>query len=314
MTASEPHPDAQAVLAERERRAIPRVSALSVDGARRFFGNQWAPPDEPEPVASVREFTIDGPATDLSIRIYIPAGSAPFPVLVYAHGGGWIMGSLDSDDGICRALTNAAECVVVSVDYRLAPEHPFPAAVEDCYRTTEWVLENSDAVHGDPDRLAIGGAIAGGNLAASVAQVVRDRGGLDLTHQVLITPVTDRSFDVRPDEEIDWPVFTATDLEWVWGHYLASNLDGPNPYASPLQARDLSELPSATVLTAGFDVLGEQGVAYAERLEAANVRVSHRHHEDMIHGFVGMLDDPELGRARDAIAGVGADLRKAFDQ
>jgi len=314
MTPPEPHPDAQAVLAQRAARGTPRVSALSVDGARRFFEDSSAPSADPEPVEAVRDFAIDGPAGDVPIRVYTPRGSAPFPVLVYAHGGGWMMGSLDSDDGICRALANAAECVVVSVDYRLAPEHPFPAAVEDCFTATEWVVENPVAIHGDPDRLAIGGAIAGGNLAAAVAQVARDFEGPILTHQVLLTPVTDRSFDTRPDEDTEWPVFTAADLEWVWGHYLDSDLDGRNPYASPLQAPDLSGLPPTTVLTCGFDVLGDQGVAYAERLDDAGVSVAHRHYDDMIHGFVGMLDDPELEQAHDAIADVGRGLKVAFER
>ncbi|WP_458189554.1 alpha/beta hydrolase [Haladaptatus sp. NG-WS-4] len=315
MAASEPHPEMQAIFAERTKRGVPRFSSLSVRGARELLENLWTPPEEPEPVASVREFTIDGPAGGLPVRIYTPDGSGPFPVLVYFHGGGWVMGSLDTDDGICRALTNATECVVVSVDYRLAPEHPFPAAVEDCYAATRWVVENPGVVHGDPDRVAVGGESAGGTLAAAVALYARDDDGPPLAHQLLIYPPTDSSFDTAGDDgTAEWLVFTKADEEWLWDHYLESDFDGRNPYASPLQACDLRGLPPATVLTCGFDILRGQGVAYVERLMEADVRVNHRHYEDMIHGFVGLLDDPEVDRAREAVSDIGSDLRTSFER
>ncbi|WP_458207544.1 alpha/beta hydrolase [Haladaptatus sp. NG-SE-30] len=310
--AREPHPEMQAIFTARRERGIPRFSALSIDGARQLLANLWEPPEEPEPVAAVRDLTVAGPAGSLPIRVYTPDGSAPFPVLVYFHGGGWVMGSLDTDDGICRALTNTIECVVVSVDYRLAPEHPFPAAVEDCYAATEWVVENPEAVHGDPDRLAVGGESAGGNLAAAVALHARDHGPR-LAHQVLIYPPTDHSFLTTVDDEHpEWYVFTKEDVAWVWNHYLESDFDGRNPYASPLQARDLHGLPPATVLTCGFDRLRAEGIAYAERLLDADVRVEHRDYDDSIHGFIGLLDDPELRQARAAITAIGDDLQESF--
>lgn len=315
MMATTPHPDVQAIFDQRAKLGVPRFSSLSVDEARQFLEDLWATPGEPEPVAAGRDFTIEGPAGDLPVRVYTPDGSGPFPVLVYFFGGGWVLGSIDVDDGICRALTNATGCVVVSVGYRRAPEHPFPAAVEDCYTATEWVVEHPEVVHGDPDRVAVGGESAGGNLAAVVAQVARDNDGPDLAHQVLIYPPTDHSMDTASYEQNpDWLVFTKEDGEWVWSHYLESDLDARNPYASPLQARDLSGLPPATVLTCGFDVLHDEGVAYADRLSEAGVSVTHRDYDDLNHGFIGMLDEPELQQARDAIDDIGRDLRISFDR
>ncbi|GAA0245313.1 alpha/beta hydrolase [Haladaptatus pallidirubidus] len=313
MTTSEPHPDVQRILRGRENRGIPPLSSLSVDGARKLLEELWVPPDEPEPVAMVRDVTIDGPDGGVPIRIYTPDGSAPFPIFAYFHGGGWSLGSVDVDDSICRAFANEGECVVVSVGYRLAPEHPFPAALEDCYAATNWVATNFEAIHGDPDRLAVGGESAGGNLAAAVAQVARDRDGPSIAHQILVTPATDYSLDTESyDLNPDFVVVDKTDMEWAWETYLESHLDGQNPYASPLQARTVADLPPATVLTCEFDVLREDGIAYAERLSAADVLVTHRHYDDMIHGFIGYLDDPKLARAREAIADIGRDLQTSF--
>jgi acetyl esterase len=315
MAASAPHPDMQAILDARRAQGVPRFSMLSVDGARQLLADLWTPPEEPEPVATVRDFTIQGSTGGIPIRIYTPEGLAPFPILVYFHGGGWVMGSIDIDDSLCRALTNAAKCAVVSIGYRHPPEHPFPAPVEDCYVATKWIAENPRVAHGGPDRIAICGESAGGNLAAAVAQVARDRNGPTLAHQVLITPIVDyaantRSYDLDPKQV----VVTQADIEWIWDHYLESELDSNNPYASPLRARTLGNLPPATVVTCGFDVLRDQGIAYAERLEEADIRVAHRHYDDLTHGFIGMLDNPRLDQARDAIADIGQDLQNSFEE
>lgn len=317
MTASQPDPVVRTVLAERKKRGIPPFSELSVADARRLLAELWAPPADREPVVAVRDETVDGPGGDLPIRIYTPDGSPPFPILVYCHGGGWVLGSLETDDGICRALTNAANCVVVSVAYRLAPEHPFPAAVEDCYAVAERLAEIPELVDGDPNRIAVGGESAGGTVAAAVAQLVRDRGGPALVHQVLVYAPTDRSFETASyDQNPEWLIFTKADIEWSWDHYLESDLDDRNPYAAPLRAcdRDLRGLPSATILSCGFDVLRDEGDAYADRLADAGVRVDHRQYGDLVHGFIGMLDEPALPQARDAIAAIGRDLCAAFDR
>ena len=311
---SEPHSAVREVLDARESEGIPRFSSLSVDGARALHEELSAPPEEPAPVGRVSEYRIPGPESELPIRIYEPEGEGPFPALLYVHGGGWVLGDLDGVDQLCRLLVDAADCVVVSVGYRLAPEHPFPAPVEDCYAALRWLADNPGIAHADPDRLAVAGDSAGGNLAAALSLLARDRGGPALDYQALIYPVTDRAFDTDSyAENAEGYFLTRADMEWFWEHYLKSDLDGANPYASPLRARDLADLPPATVVTAGFDPLRDDGVAYAERLSAAGVPVEHRNYDDMIHGFVTMLVDPGLSRARTEIERLGEDLRAAFD-
>ncbi|MFB6296440.1 MAG: alpha/beta hydrolase [Halobacteriales archaeon] len=246
--------------------------------------------------------------------MYTPEGEGPFPVLTFYHGGGWVIGTLDTHEPICRALAGAADCVVVSVDYRLAPEHPFPAALEDCYAATRWVSDNAATLHADPDRVAVGGDSAGGNLAAAVAQACRDHGGPELVHQLLVYPVTDHAFDTDSyAENAEGYFLTRADMEWFWDHYLDSRFDGNNPYASPLRARDLGGLPPASVVTAGFDPLRDEGIAYAKRLDAAGVAVEHHHYDGAIHGFFGMLVEPEIPQARDAVETTAADLRASFE-
>lgn len=314
MRAPSPHPEIQALLAERKERGIPPVHALSVDGARQQLEALHEPPDEPEPVGRVRNCRISGPTDDIPIRIYTPDRDGPFPVLVFFHGGGWVIGSLDTHDATCRALTNAADCVVVSVGYRRAPEHPFPAAVEDCYAATRWVSRNLDVVQGRSDSLAVGGDSAGGTLAGAVTQAVREYGGPDLAHQLLVYPPTNHSFDTESyTKNAEGYALSRADMEWFWDHYLDSRLDGQHPYASPLQARSLAGLPSATIVTCGFDPLRDEGIAYADRLADSGVSVTHRNYERMVHGFLSLLVDPELDAARAAIADIADDLKRAFD-
>jgi acetyl esterase len=315
--ASELADEAAAVIAEREEQGIPSFSELSVPGARAWMEELNAfDPAALDPVASVRDLSIPGPGGPLTVRQYTPEtdGGGPYPVLVYLHGGGWVIGSVDTHDATCRAFADAADCVVVSVDYRRAPEHPFPAPLEDCYAALEWVVSHAGVLDADPDRVAIAGDSAGGNLAAAVAQLARDRDGPALVHQLLIYPVTDHAFDTESyAENAEGYVLTRDGMQWGWDRYLDRPVDGANPYASPLRAHDLGDLPSATVVTAGFDPLRDEGVAYADRLAAAGVDVAHRHYEGMIHGFASMLVEPELDGARDAVAAASDDLRAAFE-
>ena len=315
MTNDTPHSVARSFLDELESEGVPPFSALSVRGARDLHRRLSAPPTEPEPVGSVRDFRIPGPEEDVPVRVYAPEGEGPFPVLVYYHGGGWVVGSLDGVDSLCRALTEAADCMVVSVDYRLAPEHPFPAPVEDAYAAFRWVADTVDAVGGDPDRVAVGGDSAGGNLAAAVSLLARDRGGPTPDYQLLVYPATDPALATDSyAENAEGYFLTRDDMAWFWDHYLASDVDAANPYAAPLRARDLSGLPPATVVTAGFDVLRDEGVAYAERLAADGVDVDHRHYERMIHGFTTKLVDPEFPQAREVVDAAGDALRDAFER
>jgi len=252
-----------------------------------------------------------GPAGKIPVRIYSPAGDTPKPGLVYFHGGGFVVCDLDSHDATCRELANGADCVVVSVDYRLAPEAKFPAAPEDCYAATQWVSRQAEQLGIDPARIAVAGDSAGGNLAAVVAMMSRDRGGPSLIHQLLIYPVTDNRFDTASYEANASGYFlSAKMMRWFWHHYLESETDGENPLASPLRARDLSGLPSATILTAEYDPLRDEGRAYARRLEEAGVATTHTDYPGVFHGFFGMT--AQIPRAQHALEQTCAALRKAF--
>lgn len=262
-------------------------------------------------VATVEMREADGPAGKIPVRIYTPAGDGPKPGLMYFHGGGFVVCDLDSHDATCRELANGADCVVVSVDYRLAPESKFPAAPEDCYAATEWVYREARQLGIDGSRIAVAGDSAGGNLAAVVAMMSRDRGGPALVHQLLIYPVTDHRFETTSYKKNGSGYFlTESMMRWFWHHYLESESDGDEPLASPLRAIDLSRLPSATVLTAEFDPLRDEGRAYAERLQAAGIDTTHIDYPGVFHGFFGMT--AQIPRAQQAVDEACDALSKAF--
>jgi len=266
----------------------------------------------PVAVARIEEMKIPGPAGEIPIRVYWPGGNGPFPVLVFYHGGGWVIGNLDTGDSQCRMLSNKASAVVVSVDYRLAPEHRFPAAVDDSYAALEWVSRNADRLGVDPSRIAVGGGSAGGNLTAAVALMARDRGGPELVYQVMFYPATNL-FDLTTASHRDFAEgygLTREHVEFFRDSYLPEVADRRSPYASPLLAESLEDLPPAIVITAGFDVLRDEGIAYAERLEAAGVPTLRAHYPSMIHGFVTM--DRIFGEAEDAIDKAATALSEAF--
>ena len=304
-------PQIKAVLEAMGALAMPSLSTVSPAVMRQAFEEQRSARPEGDSVAKVIDRQIPGPDGKLTVRVYSPFGAGPFPVLTYFHGGGFVLCDLETHDSTCRGLTNAAQCVVVSVDYRLAPEAPFPAAPEDCYAATRWVAENALELDGDPARHAVAGDSAGGNLAAVVALMARDRGGPALVHQLLIYPVTDHSFDTPSYlDNAEGYFLTREMMQWFWGHYLKSEADGMQALASPLRADDLSNLPSATVITAEFDPLRDEGEAYAARLEASGVPMELVRYEGMIHGFFGMTDT--VDRAKEAVAQSGRALRRAF--
>ena len=248
-------------------------------------------------VHKVEDRKIPGPAGDIPVRIYSPPGK-PIGILVYFHGGGWVVGDIASHDYVCRALTNAAGCVVVSVDYRLAPEHKFPAGPEDCYAATEWVSKNAASLGSDADHIAAGGDSAGGNLAAVISLMARDRKGPRIRHQMLIYPVTDAAMDTPSYKEFtaDGFVLSKLDMEWFWGYYLANKRDGENPYASPSRASNLSNLPPAHIITASHDPLRDEGEAYAELLKKAGNRVKVKRYQGVVHGFFSLQAALDQGK------------------
>jgi acetyl esterase len=266
---------------------------------------------EPEPVAKVENRTVPGPAGDIPLRVYTPEGRGPLPILIFFHGGGWVIGNLETHDAVCRLLTNRAGCLVASVDYRLAPEHPFPAAAEDAYAATRWVARSAATIGGDPARVAVGGDSAGGNLAAVVSLMARDRGGPSLVHQLLVYPVTDAPGETGSYRDNSEGYFlTAAAMRWFWNHYTGGAENPLDAYACPLRATNLRGLPPALVITAEFDPLRDEGEAYAARLRAAGVPVRMTRYPGMIHGFFGMGSLLDQGKA--AIAEAVKSLRSAF--
>ena len=252
------------------------------------------PRPEGEPVASVVDRTIPGPGGEIPVRIYDPGGPGPKGALVWFHGGGWVIGNLDGADFGCRMMANAAGVVVVSVDYRLAPEAKFPAAADDSFAATRWVADNAASIGVDPARIAVGGDSAGGNLAAVVSQMAKAAGSPALAFQLLVYPVTDFSYHTPSYRENgEGYLLTLESMEWFWNHYLNSPEDGANPKASPMRAADVSGLPRALVITAQYDPLRDEGEAYAGRLSEAGVPTTAIRFNGQIHGFFanGAIED-----------------------
>ena len=290
-----------AAIAELRREGLPAWHAMSVERARRLEDRVFTADDQPA-VERVFDRAIPGPAGEVPVRVYRPAVETPAPLLVFYHGGGWVTGTLDSVGAICRRLANRIGCIVVSVDYRLAPEHPFPAPVEDACAVLEWVVENVETFGGG-NGVAVGGSSAGGTLAA-VASLRARESAIDLGQQLLLYPITDHAADASPCTD-QTSLLTRRDVDWFWDHYLSDSTNGEHPDASPLRADDLSNLPPATVLTCGFDPLREEGAAYAERLSTAGVEVEHAHYPRMAHGFLSMADSIDAAdRAMDSVARV----------
>ncbi|CAN5757065.1 alpha/beta hydrolase [soil metagenome] len=304
------HPQVEAYRRERHAAGVRPVHELSVAEARAAELAEPAPVP-PEPVARVLERVAPGPDGEIPVRLYLPDDMRPAPVLVFFFGGGWVLGSLAAVDPVCRRLANATPCAVVSVAYRRAPESPFPAALEDCYAATSWIAEHGAELGLDRDRLAVGGASAGGNLAAAVALLARERGGPALAFQLLVYPPLDHRADTPSQQELLDPLFFGReDLAWCWSHYLAEPADGDNPLASPLRAQDLCGLPSALVITAELDTLRDQGERYAARLSEAGVPSELVRFDAAVHGFFSKAD--RFDAAAEAQAFAAAALRRAF--
>lgn len=289
---------------------FPPVHTMTGAQARATIRSRLVPPAEPEPVAEVRDETIPGPGGDIPVRIYRPDRPGDLPVLVYAHGGGFVFCDLDSHDGLCRDFANRLAAVVISVAYRLAPENQWPDAAEDVYTAARWAADNADAVGGDARRVAVGGDSAGGNLAAVTALMARDRGGPPIAAQLLIYPVMAADFDNESYRLFGKGFYNPKPaLQWYWDQYVPALDDREHPYASPPRA-DLAGLPPAIVVAAGHDPLRDECLAYADALEAAGVATVRCLFEGGIHGFMTMpmLDIAQEAR-RQACLELGEQLR-----
>ena len=267
---------------------------------------------QPQKCDRVENLTIPSPSGNIPIRIYTPTGKTPLPVLVYFHGGGWVLGNLDSADYACRCLANDGKCIVVSVDYRLAPEHKFPAAIEDAYTAITWVSDNAETIGGDPDRIGVIGDSSGGNLAAGVSLMAQDKQTPSLAIQILIYPVTHYNFMTQSYQQFGSGEFglSTDEMIWFWHHYLLDKTDGKKHYASPLLAENLSQLPPAFIITAEYDILRDEAESYAHRLQQAGVSVNLKRYEGTIHNFVGLASILNIGKQ--ALSDINSHLRNVF--
>lgn len=305
------HPQARKLLDEMAALGAPPLGSMEPAAARAMMEAVPRPPGPAMHIVETRR--IPGPGGEIPVRIYTPygvAGRGAVPVVVYFHGGGWVIGSLASHDAVCRGIAAASGCIVVAVDYRLAPETPYPGAVEDAMAATRWVASSARRFGGDAARLAVAGDSAGGNLAAAVTLIAKAEGSPEIGFQALVYPVTDFNFETPSyHENAEGYLLTRAAMEWFWGHYLANPADGLAPTASPLRAPSLAGLPPALVITAEFDPLRDEGNAYARRLAEAGVAVEHLEWPGQIHGFFG---NPALDDGQAAVEHVARAIRRAF--
>ncbi len=308
-------PQAQAVIDLVIKSGRPAYNTLSPKEARQLF-RETRPASTPTPpeIGAVRNLVAQGPGGPIPLRVYRPAGvaaSAALPGLMYFHGGGWVIGDLDTHDVLCRQLTAEAGITVVNVDYRLAPEHKFPAAADDAWAATRWTVAHASEFGVDAGRLAVGGDSAGGNLAAVVALQARDAGAPVIKLQVLVYPVTDVAAESRSYQDFsEGYMLTRESMRWFTAHYLAAAGQANDWRVSPLRASSHAGLPPALVVTAGFDPLRDEGAAYAAKLQQAGVLVDYVCYGGMIHGFAGMGRLIETGNR--AVSHIAATLRQTL--
>ena len=322
-TADISNPDAQmqAVLDQLAALGPKPIEKLSAEEARRqptaadavmALLKKQGKSTAPEPVAKVDNRNVKGPAGEIPVRIYSPKGNGPFPIIVYYHGGGWVIADLDTYDASARALTNAANAVVVSSHYRQAPEHKIPAAHEDAFAAYQWTLANAKSLNGDPARVAVAGESAGGNLAAAVAMMAREKKVQMPVHQVLVYPVANYGFDTPSyQQNANAKPLNKAMMQWFFDKYLNSPADGQTPWISLVRAANLQGLPPATVISAEIDPLRSETMMYADQLRKAGVRVDYKNYDGVTHEFFGM--GAVLDKAKQAVEQAGDGLKNAFN-
>ena len=307
-------PQAKALLDGMAANPAPKISDLPVEAGREMYRQMAAQLDPVDtPIGRTEDLSFEGPGGTVAVRVYTPvaAGSGALPAIIYFHGGGWVIGDLETHDALCRTLANETGAKVIAVDYRLAPEHPYPAAVEDCYAAVRWVEQQASALGIDANRLAVAGDSAGGNLSAVVCQKALREKGPQLCFQLLIYPVTDAAADTESRRLFGSGYFLETDtMNWFYDKYVPNPGDRTQPDVSPAQAPSLKGLPPALVITAGFDILRDEGAAYARALQAAGVAARHVDYEGMVHGFFNMQG--VLDVAKTAVRDAAAALRDAL--
>ncbi len=307
------HPQAQAMLDLVAASGTPDLADANLPDIRAGYAllNSMGA-GSAEPVAEIAEREVPGPGGGIPVRVYRPDGDAPLPMVVYFHGGGWTIGSVDAFDSVTRQVANAAGAIVVSVDYRLAPEHPYPAAVDDCWAATTWAVEHATELGGDGTRFAVMGDSAGGNLAAVIAQRSAREGGPQPALQVLVYPAVDAAMDTVSHRDNAKGYFLDRELmDWFYGCYTRAGGQVDDPAISPSRAPDLRGVAPAFVITAEYDPLRDEGEAYAAALRAAGVGATVHRFDGMIHGFFGLGALVDAGR--EAVDAAGAALRAAFD-
>ena len=301
-------PVTAAILQAMAEADIPEYHQLPVAESRAIYTQSQSVPPTVE-VYSVEDSIVDGPLGEIPVRIYRPHSSQA-PVHVHYHGGGWVLGNLVTHDADCREICVASGCIVIAVDYRLAPEHPFPAGLNDCYAVACWASSAETELNARPGPISVGGDSAGANLAAAVALMARDKAGPELAFQLLIYPITEPSMSsLSYQENGEGYLLTKTMMNWFWDNYCPDQEQRQHPLVSPLLAPDLADLPPALLITAEYDPLRDEGEAYAQRLAEAGVEVEMRRFDGFIHAFFSLVATIEA--AREAVDLVGGTLRRA---
>jgi acetyl esterase len=281
-------PQTQKLLDNAKASGLPPVYWLPVEEGRKRMEAGFIIKDTPVEVGKVEDKHIPCPWGNMMVRVYTPKGYGPFPILVFFHGGGWVLNSVATHDSVCRHITKMSECIVVSVEYRLSPECKFPGPVEDAYTATQWVYDNAKTFNGISEKIAVGGDSSGGNQAAVICLLSRDRNGPPIKMQILIYPATDYIFPGTKSyiENANGFSLSRDMMMWFWNHYLPSRENVNNPYICPMRAASLQDLPPALILTAEYDPLRDEGELYAKKLSEAGVNVKLSRYDGLMHGFI----------------------------